>query len=520
MLGIPHFECYSCNKIFHGKCFKSSKAEAINNNLYCIDCKTNTTKRYNPFKSMIDCKEDDIDPYLQKMSDILEKCKSYSIKDFNKEMQIYSQNSFRMVFQNIDGNKTNFDAFNIEIERLSLKFQIIGLAETNIGSEESPAYKLEGYIPYYQEKHVNKSKGTGIALYIEDSLNAVINEDLSWVTKNLETLFVTIQHAEPLHVGVIYRPPSGNPTEAIAELQKILESCPKKNLHLLGDYNIDLHADSNKNANEFEAMTSVLNIMPVISVYTHEKPGCKKSCIDNILTNDIENSICSGTIDTCITHHKAIFHIIDSPLCDTRTPKPKYVQYYDYCSSNVTKFTDSLTNILNTSPPKDFNEFHSIFSDQLDKACKLEQPKCSKRTAKTNPWITIGLLTSINRKHELHDLWQIAKKNKCLLADKSSLTECLCYNCINKRARREDFKKYRKKTNYLINCAKLRYNGEKLKECAGDSKKTWEIINNLRGKNRREIKPNFVINDERVTNRRIIANEFNKYFPTSTNSKN
>ena len=520
MLGIPHFECYSCNKIFHGKCFKSSKAEAINNNLYCISCKTNTTKRYNPFKSMIDCKEDDIDPYLQKMSDILEKCKSYSIKDFNKEMQIYSQNSFRMVFQNIDGNKTNFDAFNIEIERLSLKFQIIGLAETNIGSEESPAYKLEGYIPYYQEKHVNKSKGTGIALYIEDSLNAVINEDLSWVTKNLETLFVTIQHAEPLHVGVIYRPPSGNPTEAIAELQKILESCPKKNLHLLGDYNIDLHADSNKHANEFEAMTSVLNIMPVISVYTHEKPGCKKSCIDNILTNDIENSICSGTIDTCISHHKAIFHIIDSPLCDTRTPKPTYVQYYDYCSSNVTKFTDSLTNILNTSPPKDFSEFHSVFSDQLDKACKLEQPKCSKRTAKTNPWITIGLLTSINRKHELHDLWQIAKKKKCLLADKCNPTECLCCNCINRRARHELFKKYRKKTNYLINCAKLRYNGEKLKECAGDSKKTWEIINNLRGKNRREIKPNFVINDERITNRRIIANEFNKYFASIASKLN
>ena len=520
MLGTPHFECHSCNTIIHAKCFKSSKAEVINHNLFCIDCKESIVRKYNPFKSMINCKEDDIDPYLQRMSDILENCESYSIKDFNKKAQTYSRDYCSMIFQNIDGNKTNFDEFSMVIERLSINFQVIGLAETNVGSDESPVYKLEGYTPYYQDKHVNKSRGTGIALYVEDSLNAVVNENLSWVTKNLETLFITIQHDQPIHIGVIYRPPSGNPAEAMAELQKILELCPKKNLNLLGDYNIDLHHDSDKYVNEFETMTSALSMMPVISVYTHEKPGCKKSCIDNILTNDIENSVCSGTIDTCISHHKAIFHIINSPVCDGRTPELKYMQYYDYCSSNVAKFTESLSYVLNTNPPKDFSEFHSVFTDQLDKACKLEQPKCSKRTVKNNPWITNGLITSINRKHELHDLWQIAKKNKCLLADKSSLTECLCYNCINKRARHEDFKKYRKKTNYLINCAKLKYNGEKLKECVGDSKKTWEIINNLRGKSRRQIKPNFVIDDERVTNRRIIANEFNKYFASIASKLN
>ena len=51
-------------------------------------------------------------------------------------------------------------------------------------------------------------------------------------------------------------------------------------------------------------------------------------------------------------------------------------------------------------------------------------------------------------------------------------------------------------------------------------KKTWEIINNLRGKKRREIKPNFVINNERVTNRRVIANEFNKYFTSIASQLN
>ena len=42
------------------------------------------------------------------------------------------QSNFSTIFQNIDGNKTNFDTFSLELERVAEKFQIIGLAETNI----------------------------------------------------------------------------------------------------------------------------------------------------------------------------------------------------------------------------------------------------------------------------------------------------------------------------------------------------------------------------------------------------
>ena len=34
----------------------------------------------------------------------------------------------------------------------------------------------------------------------------------------------------------------------------------------------------------------------------------------------------------------------------------------------------------------------------------------------------------------------------------------------------------------------------------------------MRGKQNKELKPNFVINNELIINRRIIVNEFNKYF--------
>ena len=232
-----------------------------------------------------------------------------------------------MLFQNIDGNRTNFDAFSMELQRIALQFQIIGLAETNVGIDESSVYKLEGYNSHYQDKCNNKTKGTGVALYIKEELNAVVNDELSWVTKNLETLFVTIQHDEPVYVGVIYRPPSGNYTEALNELKKIVELCPKRNVYLLGDFNINLHDDNSTLAQDFENLTLGSGFSPLISTYTHEKPGCNQTCIDNILTNNIESSVYSGTTNLCISHHLAIFHINKLPLCSNEAYKQKYIQH-------------------------------------------------------------------------------------------------------------------------------------------------------------------------------------------------
>ena len=49
----------------------------------------------------------------------------------------------------------------------------------------------------------------------------------------------------------------------------------------MGDFNIDL---LKPNA-EFEGVIYGNNMIPTITLATHEKPGCKPSLIDNILIN-------------------------------------------------------------------------------------------------------------------------------------------------------------------------------------------------------------------------------------------
>ena len=525
-LGIPHFECSLCYHILHAKCFKPSNAQVIDEKFYCSNCKHLVTIKYNPFKHMTDPEADDYDPCIQKMSDVLETCTNYTLRDFNNHITPHMQSNFSTIFQNIDGNKTNFDTFSLELERVAKKFQIIGLAETNISAEESPVYQLEGYNSFYQSKQMNKLKGTGVALYVNENLNAVVNSELSWVTKNLETLFVTVQHNEPLHIGVLYRPPSGDSTEALNELRKIIEMCPKKNVYILGDFNINMHDKSSKLVDDFENIVFGFGLTPLISISTHHKPDSNKTCIDNILTNSCDNVSHSGTISTCISHHQAIFNVFKSPIItDTKQSGPKYLQYYDYSNKNVNKFVSELEIKLGNEPPNNFSEFFSEFNEQLDKACKLDKPKSSKRTAKNNPWITQGLITSIEKKHDLNDNWKKAEKQKCLsrstTASARNHYRCnSCSNCIAIITCHREFTEHRRLLNHLINCAKRKYHGEKIAECAGDSKRTWQIINDLRGKKKREIKPDFVIDNERVTSRRVIANEFNKYFASLASNLN
>ena len=91
-------------------------------------------------------------------------------------------------------------------------------------------------------------------------------------------------------------------------------------------------------------------------------------------------------------------------------------------------------------------------------------------------------------------------------------------HCMIAEAKYLEYKVYRAHLKHMIKRAKRKFYNGKLLECVGDSKKTWEVINSIRGKCRREIKPSFILNDQRITDRRLIANEFNKYFTSIASS--
>ena len=528
-IGQPLLECENCNIAVHTKCHKISNFGCVDGLWLCEQCQENIEPHYNPFSSKNindtsdrfyddDLNNDDI--IMNSIRNVLDACKIYNSLEFNhivsqtmssstSETEIPTIHSIpntsncnnapiSLSFINIDGNSTNFDQFLVELKRINYEFSAIGLAETNTDAPLKDLYKIPKYNSIYNSTIGKKHKGSGVGLYIHESLNTETMEQFTYCTPNIECIIVkTTNIPEPKTFGVIYRPPSGDLTVFLEIYESILKGLPKKGVHLMGDYNIDLLDSKSKNTSSFEDVFLSSGFAPTISKATHERPNCKKSCIDNIFTNEIESIILSGVISDKIGHHSMVFQFLDTKV-NCQKASEKHVQSYNFSNSNIHNFVNMLSEeFTNIQPSKNFNDFTNAFNLALEKSCKLDKPKITKRTPLNNPWITEGIIAAVDRKHELKNEWvnTITKKNP---AGDPTLYQ--------------KFSEYRKILKHIIDHAKNSHNYNRIIENKENRKKTWQIINELRGKSKNTFKPPFVIDNQKVVDRRAIANGFNKYF--------
>ena len=518
--------CSHCDTISHKKCAKTSKYKVFRNKNYCLSCtKLHELIRYNPFFDILanqDDKffEDEPPEYIQtiqEFSDILENCRGYSKAQFHEltskiEKEQSSLNKiFSTYFLNIDGNFTNFDHLSAEISMFHHKFSVVALAETNTDESNKDIYKLsDDYTPAYSSKMKHKSKGTGVALYIKNDFSFNTMYEFSNCTKDIETLFVQITNtSDPITVGVVYRPPSGDLDKFNTELDLLLSKLPDNKHYILGDFNVNLLDLNRKSEIEFEEMVISNGYLPLISISTHQQQGCQKTCIDNILTNQsITNINASGKISGQISKHAGIFQITTLTSSKSTPLKEKIKIEYDYNSENLKEFVKTLSIRLNhtqrQSQIDSFEKFLEILQSCIDKTCKLAIPKITRRNTISNPWITPGITKSINTNDKLYENW--IDSFKTIEGGDDSL--------------KAKHKNHQKTLRWLIKTVKSKHYTKKLENSNGDKKKTWKIINELRGKVKTSNKASFVIGNEQIICRRTIAEKFNKYFVSLASNLN
>ena len=168
--------CESCSTIVHAECAKYNfQYNNLNNSWQCWDCKNNETKRYNPFANVIHDKYypanmHDIDD-ISEIRKVLDSCQSLNATKLHKYLSenIEIKNKPSALFNNIDGNSTNFEPFVTDISQYCHRFDFIAIAETNIDPCHKDLYSIPGYTSEYGAKSVHKSKGTGVALYIKNN---------------------------------------------------------------------------------------------------------------------------------------------------------------------------------------------------------------------------------------------------------------------------------------------------------------------------------------------------------------
>ncbi|KAL5247879.1 hypothetical protein ACHWQZ_G017150 [Mnemiopsis leidyi] len=187
--------------------------------------------------------------------------------------------------------------------------------------------------------------------------------------------------------------------------------------------------------------------------------------------------------------------------------KKKVTTHYNYSNSNLDKLCEEIEKDIDRmhSECDTFESFLEFFQEKIDTTCKLLTPRTSKRNSIVNPWITEGLINSIEKKARLYFDWR--KTCSLTLPDGNDSLHV-------------KYKEFSKVLKNLIKVAKTVYYSNKFEKYNKNSKKTWEIINELRGKTKMLVKDDFIIDGQRIANRRIIANKFNEYFTSLASNLN
>lgn len=507
--------CQSCKSICHSECARNVLTyNHATNSWLCKTCLIDKDNRYNPFDNLKTKNKydqfniEDIDD-IKTISKVLNASKSYDSSTLKSTLKtLNSANNISILFNNIDGNSSNFDSFVAEIGQCDTDFSVIGIAETNINEENKNLYQMTGYSSEYNSKIRGKLKGSGLGIYVRENLQFSKVEKLCLCSEDIESLFIEITNTELTQfIGVIYRPPSGSKANFIRELEVLVKELPSDNVSIMGDFNINLLA----NATEFENTIYASNLIPTISIATHEKPGCLPTLIDNILTNSTDNLLVSGVLESRISHHFPIFCVLDCPI-KTGKNKSTSPPKYDYNSTNTESFLQELESklsdlVFDYDNESSFNDFINSLNKCIESNFLVDEGSVSKskRNRLMNPWVSNGIINSIQRKNLYYKKWKKSCVPKCKLGDE------ILYNT---------YKNFRFKLRKIIKAAKKSYYSKKFDNVKGNLKKTWELINELRGKTKSNIKASFIIDGKLVEDQREIANEFNTFFASIASKVN
>ena len=161
---------------------------------------------------------------------------------------------------------------------------------------------------------------------------------------------------------------------------------------------------------------------------------------------------------------------------------------------------------LKTNIHDDPNNNYNIFEDKLTKAIQKhtieKQIKFNKFKHKKNPWMSEGLLKSIRFRDKMHLKLKSQGQTAEQYADLK--TNIKTYNRIIKR---------------LIRKLKRQYMTTRFEQCKSNIKKTWNILNEVLGRAKRDTtSESFIIDQHKISDPKLIANHFNNFFINIGNS--
>lgn len=420
------------------------------------------------------------------------------------ELLKQNQPDIKIVHMNIRSARQNFDNFVVYLESLANRYEVIILTEAFLAERDSFQFSLPGYSTFYNFAKYNKNDG--ILIFCRDDLAPSFNPTPVIAATNSCLLTFNIFNRQ-YAIHSFYRPPSCNADVFIDSLNTFLESFDFSHINhyiLLGDLNIDINPSSNDLDSALSATaTDYLEILTSYGFYSAINAPTRvthhsKTCIDHIFVKCRDFTECLGVVDeTAITDHYAT-HLLIKNQSQRKASNTSFIplKKIDYETLTARLHEESWHSVFSSNDVNLASEnFLKIFKNHVTASSSSKTKKSSaNKLKKLKPWITVGLITSIRHRDRL-------KRNSKLAPYDNSL--------------KEEYTSYRNFLNNLIKRTKNNYYKQKISECRGDLRKTWQTINEITSS---KTKPSSAINElisisgTKLSSPADIANELNHHY--------
>jgi len=414
----------------------------------------------------------------------------HELKVTNEHFSIVHLNA-RSILHKLDHLETLLNIINLDVD-------IIAVSETWETDINANLINIHGYNKFSKHR-TNNDKGGGVALFVRKSLDY---SPINHKSTLFESAFIELKvpYQRPIIIGAIYRPPGGNLTDFNQEYETAITNLignNKKGIILAGDFNINLMNHScHMETENFLNIMFAHNMLPMIKRPTRYGDCCA-TLIDNIFTNQINETHVSGIILDDMSDHLPIFLIMQKELPVKKKFITKSIRSINEATiSNLsTKLEGTDWSVLDSKGVNEaYDTFCSMFRNMYDEALPIELKKYKIHSTKHKPWITTSILNSVRKKHKLY---------KKYLSTKSQTSK-------------ENYLKYKNKLTKIIRAAEKKYYSDKFCYVKDNIRDTWKLINKVLNETTgsghkptvTKIKDkNLVVNDPKV-----IADKFNEYF--------
>jgi len=369
----------------------------------------------------------------------------------------FNENTIKILHLNIRSVHHNIDEFLLLMESIKTPIDLILLGET--WGCKWHVLDIPGYVLHFSGSNINKADG--LIMYIRNniphSVTHIISNEFTF-----SHLKFKIDNTN-FKIVATYRPPSTSIPTFIKSLHDNLTDNENEDITIfLGDININLLDRQNLYTNDYTNTLAGFGFRSSINSPTRVT-DITSSCVDHIFirlkTHLQKIDLYPAIINTSITdHYCTCLNIKLSKNSEKLKHSNNYKTKIDFQKLNNSLSTETWNSITNIDDPiQCTNKFYSL----LNNCIKLSETKIkiTNKNRKLKPWMTNGLLKSIQTRDKIKKRYLRYKDNLQL---------------------KEKFQNYRNTLTNLIKTVKNEYYREKI-TAANNTRDIWRVLNDVTG---------------------------------------